>query len=62
MQDEPQAVVADVVPGDRGGRGAGRVDGADVAGELAQRRSHRLDGRRRSRLAELVEVGVDRRR
>ena len=38
MQRQPQAVVADVVPGDLGGRGAVRVDRGHVRGELSQRR------------------------
>ena len=46
MQRQPQAVVADVVPGDPGGRRAGRVDDTDVTGELPQRRAHRVHGRR----------------
>ena len=59
MQRQPQAVVADVVPGDLGGRGAVRVDRGHVRGELSQRRGHHLHGRRRPRRAQLVEVGVD---
>jgi hypothetical protein len=46
MQRQPQAVVADVVPGDPCGCGAGRINETDVTGELPQCRAHRVHGRR----------------
>jgi hypothetical protein len=55
MQRQPQAVVAEVVPSDPGGRRAGRINDTDVTGELLQRRANCVHGRRRPRHCELVE-------